>query len=256
MYLLYLDDSGSSKDSQHEYFVLGGIAVPENSLRWLSHELEKYAQVIGDQTSFDPKQIEFHASEIFSGRIAPWSYFKDKEQRKQIICNVLNVLSSAYPSIVAFACAVHKPSFPADDPVLTAFEDLSSRFDIFLQRVSPEDHGGQRGIMILDKSSYESGLQSLTSSIRESGNRWGNQLRRIGEIPLFVDSNACRIVQLADHIAYSVFRRYDANDLTYINIIESKFDMCDGKIHGLSHKQSNNRKCTCPACLTRPNRTR
>ena len=254
MYLLYLDDSGSSSNINEEYFVLGGVAVPENSLRWLSYELEKYAQEIGNKTSLDPKQIEFHASEIFSGKIAPWSYYKDKKERIKIICDVLNVLSCAYQSIVAFACAVHKKSFPSDDPVLTAYEDLSSRFDIFIQRVSPEDSGGQRGLIILDKSSYEAGLQSLTSSIRQSGNRWGNQLRRIGEVPLFVDSKASRIVQLADHIAYSVFRRYDANDLTYFNIIESRFDMCDGRIHGLVHKQLINKNCTCPACITRPTR--
>jgi len=83
--------------------------------------------------------------------------------------------------------------------------------------------------MILDKSSYEAGLQSLTSSIRDSSNQWGNQLRRIVEIPLFVDSRACRVVQLADHIAYAVFRRYNANDLSYFNIIESRFDVSEGK---------------------------
>lgn len=41
MYLLYLDDSGSSGNQNEDYFVLGGVAVPENSLRWLSYELEK-----------------------------------------------------------------------------------------------------------------------------------------------------------------------------------------------------------------------
>ncbi len=255
MYLLYLDDSGSAGNQKEEYFVLGGVAVPENSLRWISHELDKYAQEIGNQSSVDPRQIEFHASEIFSGKTTPWNFYKDKEQRKQIIINVLGVLSKAHSEVVAFACAVHKKSFPSDDPVVTSFEDLSSRFDIFLQRVSP-GNSGQRGIMILDKSSYEAGLQSLTSAIRESGNRWGNQLRRIGEIPLFVDSNACRIVQLADHIAYSVFRRYNAGDISYFNIIESRFDMSDGRVHGLSHKQLINRNCTCPACITRPARAK
>jgi len=201
----------------------------------------------------DARQIEFHASEIFSGKTPPWSFYKNKEQRKDIILAVLNSLGRANPTIVAFACAIHKNSYPAHDPVITAFEDLSSRFDFFIQRVSPGD-GGQKGIMILDKSSYEAGLQNLISSFRESGNRWGNQLRRIAEIPLFVDSQASRIVQLADHIAYAVFRRYNANDLTYFNSIESRFDASDGIMHGLVHKQLINRSCTCPACITRRDR--
>lgn len=255
MYLLYLDDAGSSGNQTEEYFVLGGVAVPENSLRWLTYELEKYAQVIGNETSTDPKKIEFHASEIYSGKTAPWNFYKDREERKKIILNVLNVLSKANSTIVAFACAIHKNSFPSEDPVISAFEDLSSRFDYFLDRISP-DKPCQKGIMILDNTTYEAGLQSLTTSIRASGNRWGNQLRRIAEIPLFVDSRACRIVQLADHIAYSVFRRYNANDLTYFNNFESRFDINDGVIHGLVHKQLVNHACTCPACITHPKRIR
>ena len=255
MYLLYLDDAGSAPNQTEDYFVLGGVAVPENSLRWLSFELEKLAQTISSQTSIDPQQIEFHASEIFSGKSSPWNQFKDREQRKKILTDVLGVLTKSYSSIVVFSCAIHKKSFPSDDPVIMAFEDISSRFDYFIQRVSPEE-SGQRGLMILDNTSYEAGLQSLTNSIRQSGNRWGNQLRRIGEIPLFVDSKACRIVQLADHIAYAVFRRYNANDLTYFNVIESRFDMSDGVVHGLVHKQLINRKCTCPACITHPKRGR
>jgi hypothetical protein len=252
MYLLYLDDAGSALNLSEEYFVLGGIAVPENSLRWLSHELEKYAIEISHQTSVDVKQIEFHASEIFSGKSAPWSNFKARDQRRAILLNVLGILSNSYPTIVSFACAVHKKSFPSDDPVILAYEDISSRFDKFLNRIT-QDGSDHKGLMIMDNSSYESGLQSLASSIRESGNRWGNQLRKICEIPLFVDSRACRIVQLADHV---VFRRYNAEDLTYFNKIESRFDMNDGIIHGLSHKQLINRNCTCPACITHPKKPR
>ncbi len=253
MYLLYLDDAGSATNPTEDYFVLGGIAVPENSLRWLSYEIEKLSQELAKKTSTDARKIEFHASEIFSGKTPPWDYFRVKEQRKDIILNVLNVLTKANSSIVAFACAVHKKSFPALDPVLRAFEDVSSRFDLFLQRISP-GVGGLRGLIILDNSSYETGLQNLTAKIRESGNTWGNQLRRISEIPLFVDSQACRIVQLADHVAYATFRRYNANDITYFNCIENRFDHDGHVIHGLAHIQLINKTCTCPACITRRER--
>ena len=37
-------------------------------------------------------------------------------------------------SAVTFATAVHKAPYPDKDPVLMAFEDISSRFDIFLSR--------------------------------------------------------------------------------------------------------------------------
>ncbi len=34
MHLLYLDDSGSVNNLNEDYLVLGGVAVPENSVRF------------------------------------------------------------------------------------------------------------------------------------------------------------------------------------------------------------------------------
>ncbi len=62
MHVLYLDDSGSPDNPKEDYFVLGGISVPENSLRWLSHQIEKIAIEINRE---NPEIIEFHAAEIF-----------------------------------------------------------------------------------------------------------------------------------------------------------------------------------------------
>ena len=253
MYLLYLDDSGSVGNTKEEYFVLGGFCIPETSIYWLSKRMETLASRIDRE---DPSRVEFHASEIFSGREYPWDQYRVKEDRVNFIKQPLLVLKDAYPNIVAFACAVHKASFPQHDPVKMAFEDLCSRFDMYLNRIFHDDTDNEhKGMIIFDKSAYENILQRMAIDFRKQGTRWG-ELKDIIEVPLFVDSKASRLIQMADHIAYSVFRRYDANDLTYINIIESKFDMCDGRIHGLVHKQSFNRNCTCPACLTRPTRNR
>ena len=76
-------------------------------------------------------------------------------------------------------------------------------------------------------------------------------IRNLAEIPLFVDSRASRLVQVADHVAYAVFRRYNAGDTQYFDIISSKFDSSEGVIHGLAHKQTYDSKCMCIACMTR-----
>lgn len=249
MYLLYLDDSGSVNNKNEEYFVLGGVCVPEQSVRWLTYELEKIAINID---KINPSSIEFHASEIFRGKETPWVNFIRKEQRIDIIKQVLQSVNSANQDVKVFACAIHKNSFPNQDPVLKAFEDVSSRFDLYLQRTNIDRK--HKGLIILDKSSYEQGLQNLTKSIRQKGNQLGNQLRTLCEVPLFVDSRASRIVQLADHIAYAVFRRYEANDINYYNEIESRFDQDEYAYHGLSHLQVTNPHCSCPACLSRRNK--
>lgn len=249
MHLLYLDDSGSVPNRDEKYFVLGGICVPEMSLRWLSHKLDELAGKIDPDA---PGQVEFHAAEIYSGREAPWNHFKKKMDRVDIIKRVLLTLEDAFPEIVIFACAIHKDSYPGQDPVIMAFEDISSRFDMHLHN-SSTDKTRQHGLIVIDKSSYEFSLQNLTRRFRAEGNRWGSYLRGICEVPLFVDSRSSRIIQLADHIAYAVFRRYNADDLTYFNCIESRFYQDNGVMHGLAHLQKYNDNCTCPACLTRRN---
>lgn len=253
MYILYLDDSGSAANAKEQYFVLGGVCIPEKSIRWLAGQLDLIAQEI---YPLNPQLVEFHAAEIFNGRSEIWKSIPDKSKRIEILKKVLNTLKSAKSDTVTFACAVHKTSYPDFDPVLLAFEELSNRFDLYLQRIANETKQEQRGLVVLDKSSYETGLQNLASTFRKEGNRWGNYLHSICEVPFFVDSKASRIIQLADHIAYAVFRRYNALDLTYFNCIEGRFDTNGGVIHGLVHRQTYNRSCTCPACISRRRETK
>jgi len=76
-------------------------------------------------------------------------------------------------------------------------------------------------------------------------------LKNIADTPFFVDSRASRLVQIADHVAYAVFRRYNAGDARYFDIIGHRFDADDNVIHGLAHKHVERYACTCPACLSR-----
>ena len=153
------------------------------------------------------------------------------------------------PGTRLFACAIHKKSFPGADPVALAFEDLCQRFDYFLSR-RRQQGDQQRGMIILDKTTRETSLQQLSREFRKVGTRWGS-LRNIADTPFFVDSRASRLVQLADHVAYSVFRRYNSGDAQYIDIIASRFDEADGVYHGLSHKHADRLTCTCHGCLSR-----
>ena len=251
MYLLYLDDSGSIKNPNEEYFVLGGVCVPERSISWLTSQLDDLATTIN---ASDPSQVEFHASEIFGGRNPPWNQYKKRQERVDILKNTLNTLKAANSDTVVFACAVHKQSYPKLDSMEIAFEDLCSRFDMYLNRIYHETKVSHKGLIVFDKSVYESSLQKLTIEFRQLGTRW-REVRNIREVPFFVDSKASRLIQLADHVAYSVFRRYNAGDLTYFNCIESRFDNHQGIIHGLAHKQTYNPSCTCPACITRKGHT-
>ncbi len=246
MYLLYLDDSGSPSNKNERHFVLGGCIVPEASLYWVNKRLDDLAVKYGQTPS---NILEFHASEISGGRNYPWKEITNRQNRNNILKEVLSVAANTKNSLKVLACAVEKSSFPSNDPVELAFEDLCSRFHQFLKRKHAADNSdGANGLIILDESAHETSLQSLAKRFRTLGNKWGITTNTIQEVPLFVDSKASRGIQLADHIAYSVFRRYEHDDLAYYNVIQGVFDSDSEKIHGLCHKTSST-ICTCPHCL-------
>ena len=245
MHLLYLDDSGSANNRREDYLVLGGVSVFEAQANWITRELDSLAETIYPE---DPHSVEFHASEIFGRRKTPWRGMTP-EEAQGVIKAVLDVLRKSYDSARAFACAIHKNSYPDRDLMALAFEDLCSRFDRYLSRLRGTGDR-QRGLLILDESAHKTTLQQMARNFRTLGTQWG-VVRNLADTPLFIDSRASRVVQLADHVAYAVFRRYNARDTRYFDVIASKFDSEDGIIHGLSHKQMNDPHCMCIACMSR-----
>lgn len=245
MHLLYLDDSGSASNPKEDYLVLGGVSLFEAQIDWVTSELDTLAQTVAPA---DPHSVEFHASDVFSRRREPWKGMSTDEARGTIKA-VLQVLAAAFDSARAFACVIHKASYPGEDPMELAFEQLCQRFDLYLGRLRANGER-QRGLIILDESTHATTLQSLARRFRTLGTKWGS-IRNIADTPLFIDSRASRPVQLADHVAYATFRRFQHGDSQYFDIIASRFDEAAGVVHGLTHLQKGGPKCMCPACLSR-----
>ena len=245
MHVLYLDDSGSVPNLGEDYFVLGGTSIFEAQAHHITAELDRLAESIYPAK---PHAVEFHASQIYRRNDPPW---KDMSREEAIgtIKAVLRILSESYESAKVFACVIHKDSYTGQDPVALAFEDLCSRFDIYLSGMRAEGDR-QRGLLVMDASTHETSLQHMARNFRALGTRWGS-IHNLADVPFFVNSKASRLVQLADHVAYSIFRYYETDDLQYFNIIADKFHEVDGILHGLSHKQTTNPNCMCPACLSR-----
>ena len=198
MYLLYADESGSAPDPNQNHFVLAGVSLFERQGWWISNELDRIAERFNPA---DPISVELHESPMMGGR-GSWQPFS-KQDRLKAIEDALSVLAYSHPSNRIFACVVNKSKVAPADPVEIAFEQLSSRFDHYLGRLHKKGDA-QRGIMIFDKSTYESTLQGLATDFRTIGHSWGF-LRNLAEVPLFLDSRASRLIQLADLVAYAIF---------------------------------------------------
>lgn len=244
MYLLYADDSGSPSDRNQAYFVLGGVAIFERQAHWINLELEKLAAKICPQ---NPSSIEFHGYPMLGGK-GFWSSLSYPD-RIQAIKDALSILAASRESTAAFCVAVKKSAIQATDPVEWAFEELCKQFDHFLKMMYQESSGrrrhnsrnpsieAQRGIMILDETTKETSLQRLATDFRTIGHNSGI-LRNLVEVPLFVDSKATRLMQLADLIAYSTFRYVERNDDKFINVFKHRFHSTSGIMHGLLIKSS------------------
>jgi len=244
VYLLYLDESGAPENADDQYFVMGGICVFERQTHWLSESVD----AIGLRHLPEAGDVEFHATAITAHRTQPW-HGMTSAARYKLLDDVYGVIANAHESAALFAVALHKPSFPGEDPVSLCFEDLCSRFDLLLKRLHA--HGDtQRGLMILDESKFESRLQSLLGQYRRGGTRF-RPVVNFADVPLFADSKATRLLQLADFVAHAVYRRYERGDTKYFDRIVSRFDAEGGQMHGLVHRCRDLPNCMCPACLSR-----
>jgi hypothetical protein len=85
VHLLYLDDAGSAKNPNERYLVLGGVAVYEAQAHWITTELDRLAAIFH---AADPTALEFHASEIFSGRSAPWDSLGREQRSGQVLLHL------------------------------------------------------------------------------------------------------------------------------------------------------------------------
>jgi hypothetical protein len=243
MYFLYLDDSGSIANIDEHHFVLGGFCIHVQQIYHIRKYLDDLAESLFPT---NPETVEFHASHIYAGN-GPWGAFK-KSQRIEIIRRVLGALQCRRNIAVSFACAIHKPDFPTKNAVEFAFEDLCSRFEMFLSRMYHQTKAREKGIIILDKTVYETSLQQLAITFRQSGTTW-RTLANIVEVPMFIESTTSRLIQLADHIAYATFRRFQRCDTTYFDVIQRLFDTDErGIIHGLEHKH-HTLQCACTGCM-------
>ena len=246
MYLLYLDGSGSVQNPTEGHFVLAGICVFERQIYHLITETDKFVSSLNLGAVHD---IELHGSVIANGKKRPWKGMGRKERLKVIDLG-LGLLRDAHWGVRAFAVAVDKHAKPLSDPVEYAFEEICNRFNHFLSRLWRNGEGQHRGLIVMDNSHYEQALQRLARRFREDGTRWG-ALANLAEVPLFVDSTASRLIQIADLLAWAVWRRYEHSDTRYFDKIVSRFDKEGGVMHGLVHRKPSTEECHCPACLTR-----
>ena len=245
MLLLYVDESGNFERPHDDHFVLGGLAVHESEIDPLRRVVES---VIRRHLAPHLQRLEIHAHDMRTG-VRAWRGIPLDVRHRLVneLSGLLGKLSA--PGFALFAVTRAPGAIASADPLQRGFEELLLRFNSYLGRLE-RPSTTEFGLVVADKAKYEGILQPIVNHWRSTGTRFG-RLRRLTEVPLFVDSSATRMIQLADLVAYAVYRHYAARDSELFERMLPAFDRDQGVIHGLVHLVQNYRHCTCPACVSR-----
>jgi hypothetical protein len=201
--------------------------------------------------------VEFHASEIRSPRNG--TYWRDNNIPREVCTQILQEIGKAIANpnfsywVKAFGIAIQQEFYNRDRAQIyeRALNELCGRFDKFLETESrTNQRSPQYGILIFDESALQKETKQLMHRYRTNQHEW-TQTGRVAEIPFFADSRDTRLLQAADYVAFSLFRYYEYQDMTYFNVIYQAFDSDGEIIHGLKHLHNAFNTCPCPACLTR-----
>ncbi|MFT3713999.1 MAG: DUF3800 domain-containing protein [Archangium sp.] len=238
MFLLYVDESGSPEDLAQP-FVVGGVAVEITEVESLRRDVEA---IVAKHLDPHLRKLELHATELLGGRNA-WRGIPGPV-RGAVVDDLAALLGKRVTHRRLFAVARSPGAVNHVDPLERVFEELLLRFSSFLK------FRNAHGLVIADEAKYENTLQPLAGRWRETGTRFG-RLTNVAEVPLFVDSKATRLIQLADFVAHGVFRHYRGGDDKLLKPLLPGFDSSRGILHGLTHLTVDRDGCVCPACRTR-----
>ncbi len=248
MYVLYLDESGTHGEASH--FVLAGLAVFEREIHWFGQDLDAL-----QSEHFPPSPpIHFHATKLRGAKVEPpWDELT-VEQRRILKERVYEIIRNRKAAL--FACAVEKTwaENRNQDAYEHAFEQVVSRFDMFLSRTNhvavADGREEQRGLLVLAESSFKKTLGVLARRIQTVGTRWGTTLHNVTDVPLFASPTDTRLLQFADFCSNAVYGRYHSGYTGDFDRIAPKFGQADGVVHGLVHRTTDY-MCACLACFSR-----
>lgn len=245
MYLCYVDESGDPGPRGSTHLVLVGIALFEGKWPSLRTDLER---LVARYWTAPPFPTEIHVAEMRARKGA----FRQlsRAQRTELerdLCNLANSLLSS--ELRVFTVIADKTWWFArntgktgDDLYVELFEQLSSRFDLYLRRRHAEG-APSKGIIIADphKDQLSGALKAHQRSTLVGGNRW-SLVYNVIETVFFLNSQESPGLQIADLFSYAVWRLVTADDRSLALALSDCFDReppssarNPGKWHGVKY---------------------
>jgi len=171
------------------------------------------------------------------------------DERKKFIKELAETISS-WKFARLFAECIDKVSY---DPKRhnasvseQAFEQVTTRFEYYLQSYSHYTGEMQYGLLIHDNNETVAKKHTeLMKTFHERGTLWRN-ITHIIETPLFVNSRLTSMVQIADLCAYSIRRYLENNENELFDLVFERADKKHQKRVGIRHYHHS--ECKCKIC--------
>lgn len=227
MYLLYVDESGDPGPQGSRFLLLGAAALFEGKWRFVEQEIRS---LINRYFPALPRPAEIHFAPLRKGRDEYRAL--SREQRVNLRSDFCSIVRGLRPNeLVLFTVVADKtwwfqqnPGKTGDDLYAELFENLSSRFDLFLKRRHAKGQTN-KGIIIADphKPALCESLKRNQKRFQRHGHRWG-PLYNLIETVFFLDSSESPGLQIADLCSYGMWRLILEDDDSHVEPIASSFD--------------------------------
>jgi len=127
-----------------------------------------------------------------------------------------------------------------------ALEQVTTRFEIFLQNYTRKKGQRQYGLLIHDNNETVAKKHTeLMKTFHKKGTFWKN-ISNIIETPLFVNSNLTSMIQIADLCAYSIRRYLENKETDLFDLVFERADTNNGRKVGIRHFPGSG--CMCKIC--------
>ena len=200
--------------------MIAGVAIHEADITRLGDLLRDIVkEVVPEGELAGP--YELHAAELRRPR--PGSVWKgsDGQMRRRLLERALHAIADFEEHDPQRPLRVFVEVLAPDGPhEREGYGRLMNRFDDWLSE------RGERGIVISDVSWREEDIQAWARRWRRSATQWGT-LDQLVEVPLFADSKASRLLQAADLMAWSCWRRFGVEppDNHWWDIVAARVDL-------------------------------
>ncbi len=249
MYICYIDESGDPGPHGSSHLLLGAAALFEGQWGYLRRELEL---MLAAYFPNGPSPNEIHLAELRSGKKEYRTLTQIQRDSLlddycgivgQLLTNELRLFTVVADKAWWFA---KNPGKSGDDLYAQLFEDLSSRFDLFLRRRHAE-LAPSKGMIVADphKQALTKALARNHKLFQLHGTKWA-KVHHVIETVFFLDSFESPGIQIADLCSYAVWRLVTANDPPIAQKIFHTFDreppgsaINPGKWHGVKYYGAN-----------------